>query len=188
MKAQILERLNDLKSKSGKSYEDVHDTLGYAASTVHRWHRGESNPDMDQLTALVEFYGGEMRDLYADVGKQEMTATQDIGYQGAVAMVEHYEARLKAKDDQQMMLQDHHRQAIEHRDKVVAYLKEQVEAMQKERKENREELDKQRNRADELDRKRHNVFWGMLVIIIMLLVMMGVMIGVDAPGIGMGWR
>lgn len=181
MKAQILEKLNDLKSKSGKSYEDVHETLGYATSTVHRWHRGESNPDMDQLTALVEFYGGEMRDLYADVGKQEMTATQDIGYQGAVAMVEHYEARLKAKDDQQMMLQSHY-------DKVVSYLKEQVETMQKERKENHDELDKQRNRADELDRKRHNVFWGMLVVIILLLVMMGVMIGVDAPGIGMGWK
>ena len=191
MKTQILEKLNDLKAKSGKSYEAVHDALGYAASTVQRWHKGQSEPDMEQLTNLVEFYGGSMEKLFAAVGKQEMTATQDIGYQGAAAMVEHYEARLLSKKEQIDMLCAHHEHALKKRDETydrsVGYLKQQVEDMRAERKVLQAELDAQRRRADQLDTKRHHVFWGMLSVIILLLVLMGVMIVIDAPGIGMGW-
>lgn len=100
MKAQILDKLNELKHKSGKSFEAVHEVLGYAASTVHRWHNGESSPDLDQLTDLVEFYGGSMDKLFAAVGKQEMAAAQETGYQGVAIMTETYEAQLKAKDEQ----------------------------------------------------------------------------------------
>lgn len=100
MKDYILAKLNDLKNKSGKSYEAVHESLGYAVSTVHRWHRGESEPDLDQLTALVEFYGGSMAHLFEVVGRQEMAAAQESGYQGVAAMTESYEAQLKAKDEQ----------------------------------------------------------------------------------------
>ena len=100
MKAQILDKLNELKHRSGKSFESVHEALGYAASTVHRWHRGETDPDLDQLTALVEYYGGSMHDLFVVVGKHEMAAAQESGYQGVAAMTESYEAQLKAKDEQ----------------------------------------------------------------------------------------
>ena len=106
MKAQILDKLNELKHRSGKSFEAVHESLGYAASTVHRWHRGESDPDLNQLTELVEFYGGSMEQLFAAVGKQEMAAAQESGYQGFAAMTESYEAQLKAKDEQIAYLTD----------------------------------------------------------------------------------
>lgn len=99
MKAQILAKLNELRAKSDKSYEDVHEVLGFATSTVRRWHCGKNNPDLDQLTALVEFYGGNMEQLFVDVGKQEMAAAQESGYQGLAAMTESYEAQLKAKDE-----------------------------------------------------------------------------------------
>ena len=100
MKDFILAKLNDLKAKSGKSYEAVHDALGYAASTVHRWHKGESDPDLDQLTNLVEFYGGSMQKLFEAVGRQEIAASQETGYQGVTAIAETYEARIAAKDEQ----------------------------------------------------------------------------------------
>lgn len=100
MKEQILVKLNDLKAKSGKSYESVHEALGYATSTVHRWHKGESEPDLDQLTNLVEFYGGSMETLFVAVGKIEMAAAQETGYQGVASLTESYEAQLKAKDEQ----------------------------------------------------------------------------------------
>lgn len=100
MKDYILAKLNDLKTKSGKSYEAVHDALGYAASTVHRWHKGESDPDLDQLTNLVEFYGGSMQKLFEAVGRQEIAASQETGYQGVTSIAETYEARITAKDEQ----------------------------------------------------------------------------------------
>ncbi len=131
MKTQILEKLNELKHRSGKSYEAVHEALGYAASTVHRWHKGESEPDLDQLTSLVEFYGGSMDKLFAAVGKQEMVASQDTGYQGVIALSESYEARLKAKDEQYEQLKEFHRQQIEqeraHYEKSIQYLKNETE-------------------------------------------------------------
>lgn len=156
MKTQILEKLNDLKTKSGKSYEDVHAALGYATSTVHRWHKGESEPDLAQLTALVEYYGGSMDKLFAAVGKQEMAATQAIGYQGADAMVEHYEQRLQAKDEKYELLKDHHSQRIveinDNHKLSVDYLKKEIERL-------RGELDIANTAATDLTGKKSIVFW-----------------------------
>lgn len=120
MKDYILAKLNDLKAKSGKSYEAVHESLGYAISTVHRWHRGESEPDLEQLTNLVEFYGGDMAHLFEVVGRQEIAAAQGTGYQGIATMTETYEARLKAKDEQ-----------IEYLNSEIAWLRSVVDALAK---------------------------------------------------------
>ena len=120
MKDYILAKLNDLKAKSGKSYEAVHESLGYAISTVHRWHRGESEPDLEQLTSLVEFYGGDMAHLFEVVGRQEIAAAQGTGYQGIATMTETYEARLKAKDEQ-----------IEYLNSEIAWLRSVVDTLAK---------------------------------------------------------
>lgn len=174
MKTQILEKLNELKQRSGKSFENVHDSLGFATSTVHRWHKGESTPDIDDLTALVEFYGGSMEDLFAAVGKQEMTATQSIGYQGADVMVEHYEARLAAKDEKYNLLQAHHEQRIEeingNHGRAVEYLKEDIKRLRKERDDYRsecealkvssaEEIARAHKAASDVTGKKHAVYW-----------------------------
>lgn len=176
MKTQILEKLNDLKSQSGKSFEAVHEALGYATSTVHRWHKGESEPDMEQLTALVEFYGGSMEKLFAAVGKQEMTATQTIGYQGADTMVEHYEQRLKAKDEKYELLQEHHKQRIEeingNHGRAVQYLKDEIGRL-------RGELDIANQAAVELAKaataltgKKYVVFWALIGINVLLAILL----------------
>jgi transcriptional regulator with XRE-family HTH domain len=118
MKEHILVRLNDLKAKSGKSYEAVHEALGYATSTVHRWHKGESDPDLEQLTNLVEFYGGSMEKLFAAVGRLEMTAAQESGYQGIAVISESYEARLQAREEQ-----------IEYLNEEIKWLRGVIDAM-----------------------------------------------------------
>ena len=165
MKTQILEKLNDLKTQSGKSFEDVHTALGFATSTVHRWHKGESTPDIDDLTALVEYYGGSMEDLFAAVGKQEMVATQTIGYQGADVMVEHYEARLAAKDEKYNLLQSHHEQRIreinESHSKAVEYLKDEIRRL-------REERDSARVTSLEVVGKKHRVFSALTIICVVM--------------------
>lgn len=187
MKTQILEKLNDLKIKSGKSLEDVHEALGFATSTVHRWHKGESNPDIDQLTSLVEFYGGSMEKLYAEVGKQEMNATQAIGYQGADAMAEHYEARLAAAKEKYDLLQNHHDQRIkeinENHGKSVEYLKDEIKRLRQERDDARKEsadmeVDFLRKIADankaasDVTGKKHIVFWVLVGIDVLMAILL----------------
>ena len=169
MKTQILEKLNDLKNKSGKSYEDVHEDLGFATSTVHRWHKGESTPDIDDLTTLVEYYGGNMRDLFAAVGQQEMTATQSIGYQGADVMVEHYEARLAAKDEKYNVLQAHHEQRIleinESHAKSVSYLMDEIKRLRGER-------DSARETSLAVVGKKQAVFWSLVGIDVIMAILL----------------
>lgn len=163
MKTQILEKLNELKVRSGKSYESVHECLGYATSTVHRWHKGESEPDMEQLTNLVEFYGGSMEELFVVVGKQEMTATASIGYQGADVMAQHYEARLAAQQEKYDLLKSHHDQRIaeinEHHGKSVEYLKSEISRLRKERDDARESAIDSAKAARDITGKKHVVFW-----------------------------
>lgn len=171
MKTPLIEKLTEFRSESGLSYDKLEEKTGISASTINRWYNGKGVPSLDEIEMLCDAMGFDIKDIFITVGKQEMTATQDIGYQGAQAMVAHYDARLQAKDDQQKMLLEHHKQAIEHRDKVVDYLKKQVELMQKERITSREELDAERKRANaaeaavkDMDRKRHNIFWIMGII------------------------
>lgn len=165
MKTQILEKLNDLKVKSGKSFENAHEELGYATSTIHRWHKGESEPDLEQLTRLVEFYGGSMEKLFAAVGKQEMAATQNIGYQGADAMVEHYEQRLIAKDEKYELLKDHHNQRIqeinENHKKSVDYLKNEIDRLRAELDITNEAAVALAKAATNFTGKKYVVFWVM---------------------------
>lgn len=196
MKTQILEKLNDLKTRSGKSYEAVHDALGYATSTVHRWHKGESEPDMEQLTALVEFYGGKMEELFAAVGKQEMTATAALGYQGADVMVEHYEARLKASCEKYELLKEHHNQRIAeintNHDKSVAYLKDEIIRLRGERDEARKECEKLKvdsaeqvskaeKEASNIIGKKHVVYWISAILNVLLAISVILALLTDSP-------
>lgn len=163
MKTHIRLKLNDLKTASGKSLEDAHAALGYATSTVHRWLKGESDPSVEQLTNLVEFFGGNMTELFAEVGQQEMIATEAIGYQGADVMVEHYEQRLKAQQEKYELLKEHHSQRIEeindNHSRAVEYLKDEIKRL-------RGELDISNQAAIDLSKaatnftgKKHVVFW-----------------------------
>ena len=169
MKTQILEKLNQWKAQSGKSYEDAHDATGYATSTIHRWHKGESEPDLEQLTTIVEFWGGSMQELFAEVGKQEMAATQAIGYQGADVMVEHYEARLTAAKEKYDLLQTHHNQRVdeinENNRKSIEYLKMEIDRLRAER-------DSARGTSLDVVGKKQRVF----IVLSVICIVMGISI------------
>lgn len=163
MRVHILEKLNSLKLQSGKSLEAVHEALGYSTSTVHRWLKGETEPDLEQLTRLVEFFGGSMEEIFSAVGQSEMAATQAIGYQGAEAMVQHYEARLQAKDDLYAQLQAHHDQRIveitANHAKSIEYLKAEIVRLRSERDEARQSSIQAQDAARSITGKKHIVFW-----------------------------
>lgn len=199
---KAIEFIISLIETKKKTYDEIAAGTGISKSTISRLmkQRHATNYTLDMIASYFEV-GDE---LIALIGEEEHTACPLIsGVSGELKRLEgiyaERETRLQSQCDERVaalrlqmsMLQEHHAQALTKRDETyersVAYLKDQVEAMQIERKENHIELEKARKHADDLDRKRHNVFWGMLVVIILLLMLISIMIGVDAPGIGMGW-
>lgn len=125
MKAHILDKLNRLMVDAKKTPEIVHQDLGFAVSTVRRWLKGETSPDLDDLTVMVEYLGGSMYDLFAEVGKQELAAAQTIDYKGTDVLVTQYEARLEAMREKHEIVQNHH-------DKSVEYLCDEIERLRSE--------------------------------------------------------
>lgn len=176
MKPKMLKALNDQKKLSGKTLVNVQEDIGYARSTVQRWLSGENDPTMEQFETLYEYFGGSLHDLYADVGEQEIRATEKIGYQGAEVMVEHYEQRLLAKDEKCSLLQAHHEQRVkeinESHQKSVEYLKGEIGRL-------RSELDLANKAAVTLAEaaksysgKKHIVFWTLAAANVVLAVLL----------------
>ena len=47
----------ELRQRSGMSVEEIAPELGYSASTVYRWERGETAPKAAVFRAALEFSG-----------------------------------------------------------------------------------------------------------------------------------
>lgn len=156
MKTPLIEKLTEYRIESGLSYDKLEQKTGISSSTICRWYKGQGVPSLDEIEMLCDAMGHDISDIFVTIGKQEMVATQNIGYQGAEVMVQHYEARLTAKDELYKQLQDHHSQRIEeineNHKKSVDYLKDEIKRL-------REERDSARSASLNLAGKKHIVFW-----------------------------
>lgn len=206
MKTQITEKLINMRERSGLSYETLSEKTNFSKSTLHRWFSGEAAPSVDDLPILVSAMDGDIGEIYESVARQEMVATQNIDYEGATAMVARYETEIAALRERLALINDHHDReianmrdhyahnikllddahalALDRRDKTyersVSYLKERVEKLD-------ERAAAAEARLRELDARRHNVFWGMLIVIVLLIALFVLAIVIDAPQIGLGW-
>ena len=165
MKTPLIEKLTEFRSKSGLSYDKLEEKTGISASTINRWYNGKGVPSLDEIEMLCDAMGFDITDIFITIGKQEMTATQAIGYQGAEVMVEHYEARLKAKDEKYDLLKEHHSQRIEELNgshkRTIEYLKEEIKRLRNER-------DSARKTSLQVVGKKHRVF-GVLAVICVIM-------------------
>lgn len=170
MKTPLIEKLTEYRVESGLSYDKLGDKTGISASTICRWYKGQGVPSLDEIELLCEAMGHDISDIFVTVGKQEMVATQSIGYQGANAMVEHYEARLAAKDELYRQLQGHHSQRMEqenaHHEKQIAYYDKEIERL--------------RGVVASLTAKKNIVFWVLVGIIVLLLIALSLALGTNA--------
>lgn len=206
MKTQITEKLIIMRERSGLSYETLSEKTHFSKSTLHRWFSGEAAPSVDDLPVLVEAMDGDITEIYASVARQEMVATQNLDYEGATTMVARYETEISALRERLALINDHHDREIanmrdhyEHNiqllddahalaldrrdqtyDRSVSYLKERVEKLD-------ERAAAAEARLRELDARRHNVFWGMLIVIVLLIALLVLAVVIDAPQIGLGW-
>lgn len=174
MKTPLIEKLTEFRSDCGLSFDKLGEKAGISGTTINRWYNGKGCPSLEEIEILCDAMGHDIREIFVEVGKQEMVATQSIGYQGAEAMVEHYEARLAAKDEKYNLLQAHHEQRIEeingNHGRAVEYLKEDIKRLRKERDEYRsecealkvssaEEISRAHKAASDVTGKKHVVYW-----------------------------
>lgn len=54
---RIGQRLKMLRKKSGISVEKLAEELWVSENAIYKWHRGDSLPDLQNLTLLSRFYG-----------------------------------------------------------------------------------------------------------------------------------
>ena len=71
------ERLNRLRREKGLSQEDLAEVVGVTRQAVQKWESGASRPDMDNLTALAEYFGVTLD--YLVMGREPVPAAQPQG-------------------------------------------------------------------------------------------------------------
>lgn len=169
MKTPLIEKLTEYRNECGLSYDKLEQKTGISSSTICRWYKGQGVPSLDEIEMLCDAMGHDIADIFVTIGKQEMVATQSIGYQGAEVMVEHYEARLTAKDEKYNVLQAHHEQRIleinENHARVVDYLKEEIKRLRGER-------DSARETSLNVVGKKHRVY----IVLSAICIVMGIAI------------
>lgn len=169
MKTPLIEKLTEYRIESGLSYDKLGERTGISSSTICRWYKGQGVPSLDEIEMLCEAMGHDISDIFVTIGKQEMVATQSIGYQGAEVMVEHYEARLAAKDEKYNILQAHHEQRIleinENHAKSVSYLMDEIKRLRVER-------DSARETSLAVVGKKQRVFWVLVAIDIIMAILL----------------
>lgn len=117
MKKLYTDYLLRLKDRTKKPFDAMQDALGISASTLCRYFKGESEPTVDTLERIVEYLGGSMRDLYAQVGEQELKASEQHDYMGTDAMADEFARREK-------LIREHCDQRIAHADELRRQLQQ----------------------------------------------------------------
>lgn len=179
------------KEAAKVSFEVLQDRTGISASTLCRYFKGDAEPTMDTMERIVEALGANMRDLYVQVGEQEMKDSQQVDYKGATALLDDFSRRESLYKEHLSSLERNHIAALQKRDenyeRSVAYLKSQIAELKQDNKVLLERASRAEAVRDQLDARRHQVFWGMLSIVIVILVLFAGAIIADLPQIGMGW-
>lgn len=190
-----------LKETQKFSFAALEAKTGITQSTLCRWFQGKGNPTVDELETVFSALGGDIRDVFADVGEQELRASEKIDYKGADALLaeferrehiskEHYEARLAYEVQLRAELQSSfdaaiatlertHAAALEKRDETyknsVGYLKDDLKDTREKNRELMTRASEAEKRADlaqtqraDSDKRRHDVFYAMLRLCIIL--------------------
>lgn len=166
------------------TYEYIAGKMHTSASTVCRWCTGKSTPSFDEVAMLAEVIGLSLPSVFATLGRQEFRDSEQIGFKGAKEMLAEFEADKQATREAYERQITHHVEmrtiAKQNYDDTIRRLEENYTSnrdyLQTELRELRQANDKLQERAvaAESDRKesetrRHQTFWGMLIVIIILV-------------------
>ncbi len=110
-----------LKERKKISFSALQEMTGISDSTLCRWFKGEGNPSVDELERVFEAMGSDMREVFADIGRQEMIASEKIDYKGADELLADLARR-------EMIYKEHCEQRVAHQIELRQKLQEQFDA------------------------------------------------------------
>jgi len=237
MKTQFTVILNELFKASKKTYRDIDTELGYSETTVRRWLNGKTEPTVSTFYKLVEYLGGNKKDVQARIGMAALEEWESTGYKNARELMEEFAAerekineahQLEKKimreshEESKRLMREEHAAQIEKLKALRLELQEQfqqntnllterynanskfltehaakIERLNDqltERAVKAEEIAqaaqarsaRAEKRIDDLDKRRHQVFLGMLSVIIILITIIVASIVLNIPAIGWG--
>lgn len=156
MKDLYLEKINAAKDEQHMSLKVLAEKTGYTDSTLCRYLNGKSTPTVDALRCICNALGLNYDAIAAEIGTQELKASQDLDHAGTNKLIDKYEHIIKL-----------HEQNYE---RSVGHLKKQIEDLTMDVKEANARASAAEKKAADLDRRRHHVFWGMLALCFAMLV------------------
>lgn len=216
MRAVYLTYLTQKKDEKKLSYDDMVPRTNMSKSKIQRIFTGQQEPTVSDLETIVENGLQEDIDtLYAMIGKREMRDSEELDFKGAKALMDefasekarihaNYEAKLNSlveqSDKRQQAFTDALNQMGEQYRKNADYMKgviadnegyirdllakvEHANAIADSEKHRAEAAEE---RIDELDKRRHQVFWSMLTLVAFMAILLVLGVVLDLPMIGMG--
>ena len=215
MKTEFTIILNELFKASGKGYKDVDNDLGYSERTFRRWLGGETEPTISMFYKVVEYLGGNKKDVQARIGMAALDEWEKSGFKNAkelmeehaiekarihknyedkiTLLVEQSDKRQKAFTDTLTLISDQYRKNVEFLTKTLREDEEYMrDLLAKTEHSNAIALSEQRRaeeaekRADNLDKRRYHVFWSMMVLVLMLAGVIVASMLLNLPSMGWG--
>ena len=95
MKTEFTIILNELFKASGKTYKDVDADLGHlgcSETTFRRWLSGKTEPTISTFYKVVEYFGGNKKDVQARIGMAALDEWEQSGYKNARELMEEFNA------------------------------------------------------------------------------------------------
>lgn len=216
MREIYLDFLAQKKDAKRLSYDEMEKTANMSKSKLQRIFTGQVDPTVSDLETIVEkSLGASLTELYALIGKKEFMDSEEIDYKGAKELLADFSAEkaqiraeYQARIDQLVATSDERQKAFtlaldqmgtqyrKNADYLVgvindneAYIRDLLaknEAANRIASEAQEQAKKAQTRIDNLDKRRYQVFWSMLLLVFVLLGIIIASIVLNIPAIGWG--
>lgn len=216
MRKIFLDFLTKKKDERRLSYEEMETATHMSKSKLQRIFTGQVDATVDDLEIIVEKgLRSSMAELYALIGEQEMKYSENLDYKGARALIEDFneekrQIRLEyqSRIDQLVADGDERQKAFTVAlDQLGAQYRKNADFLTGIIKDNENYIrdllvrTEQANgiaqaaqaraaraekRIDNLDKRRHHVFWVMLSVVLILTGVIIASFGINIPAIGWG--
>lgn len=215
MKTEFTIILNELFKTSDKGYKDVENDLGYSERTFRRWLGGDTEPTISVFYKVVEYLGGNKKEVQARIGMAALDEWEKSGFKNAKELMEEHaaeKARIHANYEEKInvlvMQSDKRQEAFnialtqigEQYRKNADYLTGTIrdneayirDLLAKTEHSNaiaiaaQKRAEEAEKRADSLDKRRYHVFWSMMVLVLMLAGVIVASMLLNLPSMGWG--
>lgn len=216
MRKIYLDFLTRKKDAKKLSYDEMELSSNMSRSKLQRIFTGQTDPTVSDLETIVEkSLGASMLELYALMGEQEFKDSEDLDYKGAKELMADFAAEkeqirkdfsdrieqaIQARIDAQgafdtalNAIQSQYARNAEYLTDLVKKSEAYNQKLTERAIKAEEEMQKAAERAtaylaerDNLDKRRHQVFWAMLLLVFILLGIIIASFILNIPTIGWG--